>query len=195
MAETGRIRPIRQAFYAAFPNLRDWGSQNCRKISGSSSWSQHAWENANDAGYPAGGSPRNDPYLNTAVAWLREQKRVGRSFDGVKIGTILYQNGPDTTLGHWDHVHFEADPKMTGTPPCASGGDPGGDEDMAKAVEGIQRSLNEAGYRDADGKTLVVDGVWGSRTEHAHKAMTADAKGGGSGAHVHKFSGTTNQPS
>jgi len=191
MAE-GRIRPIRAALYAEFPELRDWGSKVCRKISGSSTWSQHAWENANDAAYPAGGQPRNDPYLNAAVAWLREQKRIGRSFEGVKIGTILYQNGSDTTAGHWDHVHYEADPKQTGTPPCASGG--GGDDDMAKAVEGIQRSLNAAGYRDKDGRALVVDGIYGPRTEHAHAQMMADAASGGSGSHVHKFSGTTGQP-
>jgi len=179
MTQTGRIVPIRQALFAQFPRLRDWGTQNCRKISGSSSWSQHAWSNANDAAYPAGGNPRNDPYLNAAVAWLKEQKRLGTRFgpDGVRIGTILYQNGPDTTQGHWDHVHYEADPRQTGTPPCAGGTptpDPEEDE-MAKTTEGIQRTLNAHGYTDQDGKPLKVDGIWGSRTEYSFGTMVADA--------------------
>ena len=38
---------------------------------------------------------------------------------------------------------------------------------MAAAVEGIQRALNAAGFRDSDGAQLAPDGRWGPKTEHA----------------------------
>lgn len=41
-------------------------------------------------------------------------------------------------------------------------------DNMAKAVEGIQRNLNAGGYADPP---LVVDGDWGPKTEAAHLAM------------------------
>lgn len=179
-----RVDPIRDAFMARWPRLRDWGTTNCRKIAGSSTWSQHSWSNAHDAGYPAGGSSRDDPYLVAAVDWLRLQRALGVTFDGVAIGTILFQNGVSTTLGHRDHVHYEAAPKQRGTPPCAQE-----DDDVEEVTKGIQRSLNAGGYLGANGKPLTVDGVWGTNTEHAFTSMAKDAQSGGTGSHTHEMGG------
>lgn len=44
------------------------------------------------------------------------------------------------------------------------------EEDVEQVVKGIQRALNAARFRDQDGRVLVVDGVWGSRTEFAFLA-------------------------
>lgn len=43
---------------------------------------------------------------------------------------------------------------------------------MAKAVEGIQRNLNDGGFADPP---LTVDGDWGPKTEAAHLAMVEAA--------------------
>lgn len=49
-------------------------------------------------------------------------------------------------------------------------------EDMAAAVEGIQRNLNLNGFTDMNGEPLVEDGKWGPKTEYAHLLMCEAAK-------------------
>ena len=42
------------------------------------------------------------------------------------------------------------------------------------AIEDLQQLLNEFGYTDASGNPLVVDGVWGAKTQHALDQAYAD---------------------
>lgn len=81
---------------------------------------------------------------------------------------------------HYDHVHGTANPRRNPdnqqTPPCAGGG---GDDDVEDVVKGMQRSLNAAGFKGANGKTLTVDGIWGTNTEHAFTAMCKGSAEGG----------------
>ena len=66
---------------------------------------------------------------------------------------------------------------------------------MKEYIEAQQRNLNAAGFTDQNGNSLVVDGIYGAKTEHAqHERDGAASDGGGSGPggpHTHTFSGVT----
>ena len=102
---------------AQFPGVRNAGIDSCRKISGSSSWSQHAWGNALDIGVGT-----NQALGDLVYQYLvRNKTRFG-------LGTICWKSaGGCDPAAHKDHVHVEGLPKRRGTPPCA-GGDQGRDE-------------------------------------------------------------------
>ena len=173
------VDPILSAVLDEFPDLRNWGVYNCRKIAGSSTWSQHSWGNAWDAAYPAGGSANGDPYLDDAVTWVRGERARGTWFGPpgarVQIGTVLWKV-PD----HFDHAHIETANKRTGTPPCADGTTPGGN--VKDYITGQQENLNASGFTDSNGQALVVDGVYGPKTQSAElKRDKAAGTGGGSG--------------
>lgn len=78
---------------------------NCRPISGSHAWSQHAWPggNARDIFGPAW-------MLDRVAAHLRER----RTQFGIK--TVLWR-----VANHYDHVHADMWPTGYGTPPCGGG--------------------------------------------------------------------------
>lgn len=97
----GRIDLIHSALFARFPSLESWGICNCRHIAGSTIWSQHSWCNAEDV-------HASVATMDAAASWL-ESKR-----GELPIGTVLWR-----VRDHFDHIHYEADPKMTGVPPCA----------------------------------------------------------------------------
>jgi len=155
---------VREAFPARFiaRQLRDLGTYNCRKknvVGGSSEWSEHAWGNAWDCG----GTPEA---LDELYTWLLRARRQTT----LPIGLILYR-----VLLHYTHIHVEGRPAQNPdgrqTPPCADGT---GDNEMAM-IEDIQKALNAAGFKGADGIALAVDGKWGPNTAHAFKAMAKDA--------------------
>lgn len=73
---------------------------NCRRIAGTSSWSQHAFANAVD--------------IFGQERVLDEVARYARSRSDVR--TVLWQ-----VRDHYDHVHVDFHPKGTNTPPCAGG--------------------------------------------------------------------------
>jgi hypothetical protein len=103
----------------------------CRKISGSSSWSQHSWGNAVDI------FPKGDPEVHAAVrkairntvVWQATHKTVanrGRKLDVAEVidhsGRVIWtpSKGWHTYTGSTgDHVHVSGAPLKTGTPPCA----------------------------------------------------------------------------
>lgn len=95
--------PIDKIYWEIFRkfNVENWGICNCRHISGSSSWSQHAWCNALDIGGPIS-------ELQRVAGYLRENSVR------LKTAHILWQV-PD----HYNHVHVDCHPLGTGTPPCA----------------------------------------------------------------------------
>lgn len=122
-ALTEPIQKLRAEVFAVFDRARDLGAFNCRKISGSSTWSQHAYGNALDIGAPLSadaegrldwnGNPTTGlgydvRYGDEILVWLRaNRERFG-------LGTILWR-----VRRHYDHLHVEGSPKLRGLPPCA----------------------------------------------------------------------------
>ena len=98
-----------------FPGMR-FGRVNCRKISGSSVWSQHSWNNARDL-YP----PRSIPYLSSNDGEYR------RYLD--EVWAFLVENQEDLNIrvrlwqvkNHYNHIHVDMWPRGWSTPPCAGG--------------------------------------------------------------------------
>lgn len=169
------------------------GRWNCRKISGSSRWSEHAWGNGLDitrAGFGYSEDEEHQALLDETYAWLDGNRR------NLSIRQILWR-----VRDHYNHIHVDFWPKGYGTPPCAGGelkmqyptwynggqvvkGDPG---PMYGAWEGEQENdVITRGDRNADvaklqdylnrwvedwvpGGTdqwypLTLDGDYGSRT-------------------------------
>lgn len=103
--------------------LESWGVCNCRRIAGSSSWSQHAWCNAED--YHAVFATMEDASRWIATAALGKVSGVpnlpvSQVIFASRIWTpsnptFVYVSG----IGHYDHIHISGDPLRVGTPPCA----------------------------------------------------------------------------
>lgn len=203
-----------------YPTLR-FSRCSCRKIAGSSSWSQHAGSKETADGWrrQCNGLDIFGPDKRASASSRRLLAEVAPRLLAIK-GTfheygwglfhILWDGRSLTTghpvAGHTNHIHADFYPYMNPhiLPPCKGGtlqvlypdgrtgtdfvlwslgGHPpdGGEEDVEELVKGIQENLNAAGFGDMDGKPLVVDGVWGPRTQFAHKTMCLAAKTGASG--------------
>lgn len=160
------VDPIRAAVEAVYPTVRSLGVYNRRPIAGTSIWSQHSWGNAWDIRPPATDryqvvSSTRKNTLDKVYATLVKWRKEGRTFGGKKIGTILWR-----VRAHYDHIHVEAAPKFTGTPPVLNIWK----EDMAALqVEDLQRALVKAGYDIGTfgPKNDGVDGDYGPKTESA----------------------------
>ena len=98
---------------AAYPGVTNLGTQVCKKIAGSSTWSQHAYGNAVDFGGPgAWGSPGNIALLDAVVAYI-DRLDVQGYIDVAQVG---WRNWPN----HWPgHAHISASPMSSGTPECS----------------------------------------------------------------------------
>jgi len=141
--ETDKVVALAEA---GFPQGAYGGTYVCKQISGSSSWSQHAY----GAAYDHSAYDQNDD----AADWLARMARENRDGDiqlpvwqilGSRNGNVgSFQNGDDDWIGdfpwsaggcdssHEWHCHISAGKKKkTGTPSCASRGgfeDPPPDE-------------------------------------------------------------------
>lgn len=96
----------------SFPDLRA-GRWNCRPISGSSTWSQHAWGAALDIHHVDYG------YSASAVhqAWLDKVNGfLVANLDRLSIRTRLWR-----VKDHYDHIHIDFWPRGYGRPPCDGG--------------------------------------------------------------------------
>ena len=98
-----------------FPGIR-FGRVNCRKIAGSSAWSQHSWNNARDI-YP----PSSIPYLTSNDGEYREyldevHAFILANFEALNIRVFLWQ-----VKSHYNHIHADFWPRGWSTPPCADG--------------------------------------------------------------------------
>lgn len=96
----------------AFPEAKA-GVWNCRKISGSSAWSQHSWGNAldlrhEDTGYSTGA--KNQAFLDDVHRWIKTYQWE------LSVRVLLWR-----VRDHFDHIHMDGWPKGYGTPPCAGG--------------------------------------------------------------------------
>jgi hypothetical protein len=98
--------------------VENWGICNCKRVAGSSTWSQHAWCNAWDIHHDSAAVMREiaDFLVANAVPldvaeviydgriWTRD--RGWRAYGGVNP--------------HTNHIHVSGYPLKTGIPPCAS---------------------------------------------------------------------------
>lgn len=145
------------------------GVTSCRRISGSQTWSQHSWSNANDI------FTTSHSLQDAIAADLKGQF-------GKYIRNILTWR---YNAAHWNHLHVDMWPKGWLTPPCAgrqlrikyrdgtvsNGPFPlnikGGNILANLTVLQLQIALNKAGQKGANGKVLTEDNVFGKNTAHA----------------------------
>lgn len=99
---TPNINTIIDWVRSEYPDLPRIQTTNCRKIAGSSTWSQHSWANAADIFV--------DPETGNEL-----KPRLIEKF-GPHIKVILWQ-----VPNHYDHIHVDTWPTGVGTPPCAGG--------------------------------------------------------------------------
>ena len=96
-----------------FPGIR-FGRYNCRKISGSSTYSQHSWNNARDI-YP----PLSIRYADSKEeyqAWLDEVDEFISSpanFEMLNLRLVLWR-----VKDHYNHIHADFWPHGEDTPMC-----------------------------------------------------------------------------
>lgn len=101
------LRKLCEDIWAEFgddPSLYNGGVHVCRKIAGSSSWSQHSWDDAIDL------MIGSDMHLGDQInSWLNKNEG--------KYGGFCEQLW--RVPSHFDHVHLSLSPCHSGTPPCA----------------------------------------------------------------------------
>jgi len=183
---TGTARPGPKNLLAytmrRFPYTSSLGVCSCRPPS------EHAECRAVDIRIPtkSNGDARAD--LGDPIVELLgpHGRRLGLS-NLIYDETIYSQVSPDGRPytgdhDHKDHIHAGftvagADNLTMATLIAVLGpAEPGQGGDDMELIEGIQRALNAAGFKGADGKVLAEDGVWGANTEHAFMAMCKDAR-------------------
>lgn len=91
-----------------WPGVDSMGIFNCRRISGSYTWSQHAWGNAWDITFYDGQGGILTGLLDRIAAYLRsaEMDRF--------VSEVIWREP-----NHYNHIHVSGEPKLYGTPPCA----------------------------------------------------------------------------
>ena len=105
---------------------------SCRRIDGSTSWSQHAWGNAADL-FPDANEYAEARALcykiANAVVWQAKHRTAANNRRKLDVAEVIdHENGRIWTPGGgWGpyggntglHVHVTAAPKKTGVPDCA----------------------------------------------------------------------------
>ena len=178
---TPPVQVIRDLVYSSFTegvDFKNLGIYNRRYIAGTQQWSQHAWGNAFDIGVvgmwlpyaPKGSGTAGQKRVDDIHNFLVQARNQGKP-----IGKIIWRSNQ-----HWNHIHVEGVPPKTGIPPLLTQEQ---EEEMKEAITGIQKNLNKAGYKGANGQSLKEDGIWGPNTEHAHLQMCMASAS--SGPHTH----------
>ena len=105
--------------FAKFPQASNLGNVYCRRIDGSSAWSQHAYGNAQDFGAPSGA--QFWPTLNNIANYLvANAAQFGVQTVIVQDRIWLRGEGWRRYGGQYHyHVHCDGWPNGTGTPACA----------------------------------------------------------------------------
>ena len=134
---TAPIRAAQQEVARLFPGAQSWGVQHCRKVAGSSKWSQHAYGNAWDIG-------GSKALLDEVYDHLNRNRRR------LSLSVICWESrGPCNAAAHADHIHIAGAPRMSGIPACAGGTDtaPVIDDSTgatAVAIPGLSDSRSDA---------------------------------------------------
>ena len=102
---TRRVKKVWRWLFGFYLDAGSLGVYNCRKIAGSSRYSEHAWADALDftrPGYP-------DSLFPVERALMGNQKRF-------RITRVI---GPADNADHTNHLHVDLEPDHYGVPPCA----------------------------------------------------------------------------
>lgn len=122
------IRVLQRAKVA--PRIARAGVYNCRKIAGSSSWSQHSWGNAVDLfpDPPIFDDQQDLRAIANAVVYQATHRTIANRGRTVKVGRVIDHDASRqwTPAGGWHpyggakgpHVHVEGSPTRLGVPPC-----------------------------------------------------------------------------
>ena len=171
------VQPDSVPFWQAFSQVLELngysaqsvGTYNCRPITGGTNLSLHAYGIAVDIdpyklgnGYYSGWS---------SFSWSRTEFTPTQ----VKVVEAIRTNNGKKAFrwgGWWtysrDYMHWEIDVSPTDLRTGVNWNTVQGGETLAGLrVEELQETLNEMGATDFEGKALVVDGVYGSRTQSA----------------------------
>lgn len=108
-----------------FGDVRFGGAFVCKRISGTSSWSDHAWGDAVDLTEALDGSPSNDQIFNWVVRMAKENLLAAEMIIGSVNGSVAVSRAPsfDISMGgadnsHLWHTHISCR-LHSGIPPCA----------------------------------------------------------------------------
>ena len=108
---TPAANQLEQVISDKFPGTR-FGRYNCRPISGSSTWSQHSWNNGRDI-YP----PKEISYADNREeyqAFLDEVNQfITENFEALNIRIRLWR-----VKNHYNHIHVDFWPRGWSAPPC-----------------------------------------------------------------------------
>lgn len=98
------LKTVLSVLKSEFPKGSNGGISVVKKISGSNTWSQHAWGNAVDFMVPS------LEYGDQVYRYVASHKT------SLGVGTVLWR-----VKDHYNHLHIEGANKQRGTPPAVSG--------------------------------------------------------------------------
>jgi len=108
-----------------FADVRLGGAYVCKRISGTVSWSDHAWGDAVDLTEAVSGSPTNDQITDWVVRMAREDLIVAANILGSQRGRVVSASAPTFVVepssadaSHKWHTHVSCH-EHSGVPPCA----------------------------------------------------------------------------
>lgn len=155
---------LEQVLKQKFPGIR-FGRYNCRKISGSTYWSQHSWNNALDI-YPpkhisyATQRQEYQDYLDIVHAFIKSE------LSALNVRVLLWR-----VRNHYNHIHADFWPRGWATPPCAGGSPrykyPNGDvKSTTTLIHSYDGNLDPIDpiYKEKD---MLIKGDKGLRVEKA----------------------------
>ena len=125
-----------------------------------------------------GGAHENHAHIDF-YPMIREKMWCGKAWDPSwrrSNGSVLVSRDPQPENGAYDGSGADPIP-------------PPGDEDMEEYIRAQQENLNDAGFVDQNGQSLVVDGVYGPKTIFAQGERDKAAASGGGGTHHHVTGG------
>ena len=119
-AGTPAIAETHAAYFGRFGEHESWGIFNCRAIAGSTSWSQHAWGNAEDFSDGGVAAEEAGRWFNANRTKLPIAEIIGRGRIWTKARSSEgWRDLSASANQHMDHWHVSGDTLMTGKPPCA----------------------------------------------------------------------------
>lgn len=111
------------------PKIDHAGVFNCRKISGSLNWSQHAFGNATDLFPTAGNTQSKLRDIANGVVYQATHRTKANRMRKLDVAEVIDHDGrrmwtPDDGWRSYSgstgaHIHVTAKPKRFGTPACA----------------------------------------------------------------------------
>ena len=122
-----------------------------------------------------GGAHENHAHIDF-YPMIREKMWCGKAWDPswrFENGSTIVTRDPQPQNGVYDG---------SGSDPIEP---PDREDDMRDYIRAQQENLNEAGFTDQNGNSLVVDGVYGPKTKHAEGERDKSAAGAGGGGVDH----------